>query len=231
MGYRFPPNKLKDTEVVDIERTNENFQAIAEEASSNLNEHNWEDGAFVSATQVKADRDVFENTAAYRLFRESVISERVLDPANDTIGTSGDVEESQAWTTVPGLTKTFTSEGGMVYVIGSCGVFNYVEKAAPRPDRGNHFAIRMDGQVINESIVGGEEPSQEDLNRTEESYLHSFGQRRFSFPVCAEAVVMITPGVHTVEMVIRSDVSTKRSGININCRELDVIYLTTARTM
>ena len=52
MGYRFPPNKLKDTEVVDIERTNENFQAIAEEASSNLNEHNWEDGAFVSATQV-----------------------------------------------------------------------------------------------------------------------------------------------------------------------------------
>ena len=225
MGYRFPPNKLKDTEVVDIERTNENFQAIAEEASSNLNEHNWEDGAFVSATQVKADRDIFANTAAYRLFRESRNSPKTgTNPA-------GDVEESQAWTTVPDLTKTFTSEGGMVYVIGSCGVYNHVENSAPRPDRGNHFAIRVDGQVITESIVGGEEPMQEDLNRTAESHLHSFGQVRFSFPVCVEAIMMLAPGVHTVEMVIRSDVSTKRAGININCRELDVVYLTTARTM
>lgn len=230
MGYRFPPNKLKDTEVVDIERTNENFQAIAEEASSNLNEHNWEDKAFVSATQVKADRDIFANTAAYRLFRESVNTSAVLDPRTGT-NPAGDVEESQAWTTVPDLTKTFTSEGGMVYVIGSCGVYNHVENSAPRPDRGNHFAIRVDGQVINESIVGGEEPMQEDLNRTAESHLHSFGQVRFSFPVCAEAIMMLAPGVHTVEMVIRSDVSTKRSGININCRELDVVYLTTARTM
>ena len=165
MGYRFPPNKLKDTEVVDIERTNENFQAIAEEASSNLNEHNWEDGAFVSATQVKADRDIFANTAAYRLFRESRNSDAVLDPKTGT-NPAGNVEESQAWTTVPDLTKTFTSEGGMVYVIGSCGVYNHVENSAPRPDRGNHFAIRVDGQVITESIVGGEEPMQEDLNRT-----------------------------------------------------------------
>ena len=72
---------------------------------------------------------------------------------------------------------------------------------------------------------------QEDLNRTNTSKLHSFGQRRFSFPVCAEAIMMLSPGVHTVEMVIRSDVSTKRSGINVNCRELDVVYLTTARLM
>lgn len=230
MGYRFPPNRLKDTEVIDIERTNENFQAVTEEASSNLNEHNWEDGAFVSATQVKADRDVFENTAAYRLFRESRNSDAVVDPRTGT-NPAGDVEESQAWTTVPDLTKTFTSEGGMVYVIGSCGVYNHVPNSAPRPDRGNHFAIRIDGQVINESIVGGEEPAQEDLNRTATSKLHSFGQVRFSFPVCAEAIMMLAPGVHTVEMVIRSDVSTKRSGININCRELDVVYLTTARTM
>ena len=230
MGYRFPPNKLKDTEVVDIERTNENFQAIAEEASSNLNEHNWEDGAFVSATQVKADRDIFANTAAYRLFRESRNSDAVLDPKTGT-NPAGNVEESQAWTTVPDLTKTFTSEGGMVYVIGSCGVYNHVENSAPRPDRGNHFAIRVDGQVITESIVGGEEPMQEDLNRTAESHLHSFGQVRFSFPVCVEAIMMLAPGVHTVEMVIRSDVSTKRAGININCRELDVVYLTTARTV
>ena len=231
MGYRFPPNRLKDSEVIDIERANENFQAIVEEASSKLNEHNWEDKAFVSATQVKADRDVFENKAAYRLFRESVTSERVLDPMSGTIGSSGDVEESQAWTTVPDLTKTFTSQGGMVYIIGSCGVFNFVANSAPRPDRGNHFAIRIDGQVVTESIVGGEEPMQEDLNRTNTSKLHSFGQRRFSFPVCAEAIMMLSPGVHTVEMVIRSDVSTKRSGINVNCRELDVVYLTTARLM
>ena len=230
MGYRFPPNRLKDTEVIDIERANENFQAIVEEASSNLNEHNWEDKAFVSATQVKADRDIFANTAAYRLFRESVSSDAVLDPKTAT-NPAGDVEESQAWTTVPDLTKTFTSEGGMVYVIGSCGVYNHTEKNAPRPDRGNHFAIRVDGQVITESIVGGEEPMQEDLNRTAESHLHSFGQVRYSFPVCAEAIMMLAPGVHTIEMVIRSDVSTKRSGININCRELDVVYLTTARLM
>ena len=190
MGYRFPPNRLKDTEVIDIERANENFQAIVEEASSKLNEHNWEDKAFVSATQVKADRDIFANTAAYRLFRESVSSDAVLDPKTAT-NPAGDVEESQAWTTVPDLTKTFTSE----------------------------------------SIVGGEEPMQEDLNRTAESHLHSFGQVRYSFPVCAEAIMMLAPGVHTVEMVIRSDVSTKRSGININCRELDVVYLTTARLM
>lgn len=230
MGYRFPPNRLKDTEVIDIERTNENFQAVTEEASSNLNEHNWEDGAFVSATQVKADRDVFENTAAYRLFRQSQSSERVLDPKSG-VYSAAEIEESQAWTTVPQLKKTFTSQGGMVYIIGSCGVHNHVDESAPRPDRGNHFAIRVDGQVITESIVGGEEPSQEDLNRTATSKLHSFGQVRFSFPVCAEAIMMLAPGVHTVEMVIRSDVSTKRAGISVNCRELDVVYLTTARTM
>ena len=193
MGYRFPPNRLKDTEVIDIERANENFQAIVEEASSNLNEHNWEDEAFVSATQVKADRDIFANTAAYRLFRESVSSDAVLDPQSGLFS-GGDVEESQAWATVPDLTKTFTSVGGMVYVIGSCGVFNHVDQAAP-------------------------------------SKLHSFGQVRFSFPVCTEAIMMLAPGVHTVEMVIRSDVSTKRAGINVNCRELDVVYLTTARLM
>ena len=230
MGYRFPPNRLKDSEVIDIERANENFQAIVEEASSKLNEHNWEDKAFVSATQVKADRDIFANTAAYRLFRESVSSDAVLDPQSGLFS-GGDVEESQAWATVPDLTKTFTSQGGMVYVIGSCGVFNHVDNSAPRPDRGSHFAIRVDGQVITESIVGGEEPMQEDLNRTATSKLHSFGQVRFSFPVCSEAIMMLAPGVHTIEMVIRSDVSTKRSGININCRELDVVYLTTARLM
>ena len=229
MGYRYPKNRLRDTEVIDVERVNENFQAIAEEASSQLNEHNWSTAAF----GVDERTTLFADAAAYKLHRvsrgDSIGDDAVRTPADSASwpNSNGNMKESREWALVSDLTQTINSEGGLLYVIGSCSLYNDMSDTANRPTRGSHFAIRIDGQVIPESILGGTEIAQEDMNRASEPERHAFGMRRAAFPVCVELVYPISRGIHTIEMVMMTDATSQRAKIQINCRELDVIEMLT----
>ena len=225
MGYRYPKHRLRDTEVIDVERLNENFQAITEEASSQLNEHNWSASAFGDTERTS----LFADAAAYKLHRATGNHAAVETPYEPSSwpNVDGNMTESREWALVPDMTQTISSEGGLVYVIGSCSLYNDTTSSSKRPTRGAHFAIRIDGQVIPESIVGGTEFMQEDLNRSHYAERHAFGMRRTGWPVCVELVYPIARGRHTIEMVMMGDATSQRDKICIFCRELDVIEMLT----
>jgi hypothetical protein len=198
MSWKFPKYPIKETQVVDLEDMNENFYSFAEEIGGRLNEHNWQEGAISSNTQVAKD-------AAFVWHQ---------DGDSPTIGTflahpnTGDqlITARPTWTKIEDCSVTFTSPDCLLWIHGTVQL-NQVPATAINgvPSvTGNvwndeyfqliQFAIMIDGYVIPETIVGGTELDNDEV----------CGIKQPMFPTGTSLVLPVAAGQHTITLVTRA---------------------------
>tara|TARA_R110002110_G_scaffold1039_1_gene4086 strand:+ start:18103 stop:18840 length:738 start_codon:yes stop_codon:yes gene_type:complete len=217
MAWRFPKHRVSDDSVIEIDGINENFRGVVEEGSGELNEHNWKVSSWPDRLT-----DLSDGVAVRYKSRQVGI-----DPASGSGSASTFVaQDNPTWQLIDQLTETITSTGGDFWILASFQV------RAPwyQPDIlaigtggyfsafGLQFALRVDGKVLTDSIIGSGDLSN-DLFVSESLVTSPPGGSILSFnspgvtatyaSVSTEAITTLAPGAHTVEVVAMSPNKSK----------------------
>lgn len=213
MAWRFPKHRISNNSVIEIDDINENFRAVVEEGSGELNEHNWKGGSWPDRLTDLSDG------VAVRYEAKQVN----INPASPSTSPSTFVaQDSPVWQTIEQLTQTITSTGGDFWVLASFQVrapWYQPSLTAIGLNTGTYsafglqFAIRINGQILTDSIVGSADLSN-DLFVSQSLVTSPPGASVLSFnspgvtatyaSVSTEAVTTLAPGSHTVEIVAMS---------------------------
>jgi len=197
MAQFFPKYNPKTNDVMDKEMYNENFRGVVEEVGGRLNENNWKTGAISSVNDCSADY-VIRTKHSYKTVNWTTLNSFGQPAANPTGAFK--VNQLMEWQVIEDLTTSFTSRGLLLWVMsslqydgaellngGSADYYSYLEF-------GIQFAIRVNGRVVEESIVGGLERSNDVKG---EGYCCDIA------PVVLDALVPVPPGLVTVDIVAR----------------------------
>lgn len=222
MAQIFPKYNPKTGEVMDTDVYNENFRTVVEEVGGRLNEHNWKAGAISDIDDCSADY-VLRTGHSYETVNWTTLNSFGQPAANPT--NAFKVNQLMEWQSINDLSTTFISKGLMLWIMaslqydgaellsgGSNNYYSYLEF-------GIQFAIRVNGVVVEESIVGGLERSNDVKG---EGYCCDIA------PVVIDAVVFVPPGSVSIDIVARmpknSDFKTSDSYyFEVFNRELIVI--------
>ena len=215
MSTRFPPHRPVATQVIDADDFNENFEAFIEEIGGNLDEHNFTANGFSVANM--AD-DVFMRVT--RVAQDvDWTGARVVPPVFSPA-------ESGAWQAVDNMATTFTSRGGIIWAMAS---FQYVTAAGAANDRGALFAMRINGQIVPETVIGSSEVGN-DRNGTLSSaglLTGTSGTQRGGQALALDVQLPLPPGVFTIELVMSSVTPNDPPYLkSVLSRELIVIEMT-----
>tara|TARA_R100001443_G_scaffold13374_2_gene23321 strand:+ start:14691 stop:15440 length:750 start_codon:yes stop_codon:yes gene_type:complete len=211
MAWRFPKHRVSNNSVIEIDDINENFRAVVEEGSGELNEHNWKAASWSNRLTDLSD-GVGVRVANF---------ETIVDPTDNPLAggsTSLRIENEPNWQRL-GPLRTVTTTGADFWVLASFAArlpwyratftdgtnLNTTEAAY-----GAMFALRVDGNVLTQSIVGSGD-IQNDQMETQQ-YLPSpqgIGLLCFNSPaitsthaaIVVEATIELAPGQHTIELV------------------------------
>jgi len=221
MSWRYKLYNIEPEQVVTIDPINDNFQPYVEELGGALNAHNFHDEAFSRAQ-----------------FKDSV--GHILHPsqANDVAtGLTGydnpsgakwvTIRGSESWQSFPdtGLALTFTARASKVYLCASFNIHCGTNKAYKLDGDGNRVpaykqlgygylvALRFDGTVLNETIVGSGDAGVDSFQANDFTISDSSnadfeepqgggGTAAARLPLTVDAVLDIVPGRHTVEVVV-----------------------------
>ena len=223
MSWRFKLYDIEPDHVVSIEPINENFQPFVEELSGGLNEHNFSASAFTLAN--------FADDAALRL-HQSIPTMADLGPTAgygnpDAAGWVA-IQAQDGWQAfgADGLRLEFTGRGGPAYLCASfnihCGTNSTAYLSLPKFRQmgfGYLVALRVNGSVLNETILGSGDLSQDDFRSDEFSADANSPDRNSRdpiadkpqgggglagarLPVVVDAVIDMLPGVNLVEVVV-----------------------------
>ena len=258
MAWKYPYHLLKRDYVVDNIAVDENFLSVVEETSGYLNEHNFKTNEVTPLIQRK------DAPAGYsmKLFRSrpsdipspfgknSTSSESIAD-INWVQIPNTDGYETKA---IYGISIKFTSRGGPTWI---CASFNLHMHPLPRPSStedyehsdyadltnpdggfGCNCALELNGNIINESLVGTGDPTSEYYR--EKPYAAAGGGDPVTIKprggggingalnaVVLDAVVNLPPGRHTIRVAIDSiRASNTAIGPYISNREIFALELT-----
>ena len=223
MSWRFKLYDIEPDHVVSIEPINENFQPFVEELSGGLNEHNFSASAFTLAN--------FADDAALRL-HQSIPTMADLGPTAgygnpDAAGWVA-IQAQDGWQAfgADGLRLAFTGRGGPAYLCASfnihCGTNSTAYLSLPKFRQmgfGYLVALRVNGSVLHETILGSGDLSQDDFRSDEFSADANSPDRNSRdpiadkpqgggglagarLPVVVDAVIDMLPGVNLVEVVV-----------------------------
>tara|TARA_R100001082_G_scaffold98004_1_gene66088 strand:- start:15607 stop:16347 length:741 start_codon:yes stop_codon:yes gene_type:complete len=211
MSWRFPKYPVKNTQTVDLEDVNANFLEYAEELGGQLNEHNWKEGAIAATTSLEKD-------AAFAWHQGGAYDARPSHVWPGPTANSQLITARPVWTAISNCTLTFTSPDCLLWLHGSAQLNQgALDSSSGRPSNtgsiwgpagasggstptgGPYFvsvqlAIRLDGYVIPESIIGGTEIDNDDAS----------GVRMPMMPLVTSIVFPVATGSHTVELVART---------------------------
>ena len=223
MSWRFKLYDIEPDHVVSIEPINENFQPFVEELAGGLNEHNFSASAFTLAN--------FADDAALRLHR-SIPTMADLGPAdgygNPTAAGWVSIESQDGWQAFndEGLRLEFTGRGGPAYLCASfnihCGTNTTSYLDFPKFRQmgfGYLVALRVNGSVPHETILGSGDLSQDDFRSDQfsadansasqndrdpiaELPQGGGGLAGARLPIVVDAVIDMLPGVNLVEVVV-----------------------------
>lgn len=259
MAWKYPPNLIKGDYVVDSIAINENFLSVVEETSGYLNEHN-----FMLAKDFFLERPALAPGYSMKLYRSygSAGSDANTIPAGATLPTGWvKVATTPGFQTFsdPGLTLSFTSRGGPTWVCGSFNLHNTslgdgrLGRAssfasvgvagvpvndgtiiAIRKGMGFNCAIALDGSILNESLVGSGDATNdfyvdEDNTSTKVFPKGGGGIQGAANAIVVDAIVDLEPGPHTIRIAIENILSSNGRTPNkaaISSREIFALELT-----
>lgn len=202
MAQQFPKHCPKTGDVMSKEVYNENFRPLVEEMAGHLNEHNWKKDAITSRVDC-APGYVLRAKHSYKEVNWTTLNDFGQPEAGPT--DAFQVLQKMEWQVIDSMTTTFTTRGMLLWVIGSLqydgaelldgGSADYYAYLA----YGLQFGIRVNGLVVEESIIGGLERAND---VTGEGYTPDIS------PIVVDALVPIPPGIVTVDIVVRMPKNT-----------------------
>jgi hypothetical protein len=208
MAWKFPKRKIESGEPTGVGDINENFAEYSQESGS-INEHNFRSNAISSRTELAA-------TAGFLIKSTS----EECDPgivdgssgANNSASDTLTIGTTLGWYSA--LSTTIHTEDAFLWVLGSVQVMAIGTWAT--------CAISVDGYVLPETISGGV---------TQSNDPNGFGPGASqNIPVVVDAIVPISAGKHTVELVVKfkhdsTYLAVAASFSNVQNRELIVIEM------
>lgn len=246
MSWRFPRYEIRDQDVIDYHAWNENAIPFVEEATGMLNEHNfkygglndlskWADDVGYRLHHVKQEAD----PNSYNTNNPSAgVSDGVRDDDGDGDGASDEegIPDNFIWMISRGgwnriddmiLEITTPAQGAQLWIQFSAQFELWRGSGisiVSDIDWGTMLAIRVDGAVIYESLVGSGEidndPASEAAGVRNAPAL--WGRR---YPVSMDCVADVPPGVHTVEVVFYSESANYDTKHFVSNRELIVLEM------
>jgi hypothetical protein len=201
MAQRFPRHNPKNGEVMDVEVYNESIRPTVEELGGRLNENNWKTGAVSSTEDCSADY-VLRVAQDSKAVNWSNSFDAVGQPSANPTG-AFKVSPVMEWQSIHDMDVSFTSRGLLLWIMASLQ-YDGAEAATSADyysylEFGLQFGIRVNGLVVEESIVGG-------LERSNDVKGEGYGCD--IAPVVIDALVPVPPGVVTVETVVRMPKNT-----------------------
>tara|TARA_R100000655_G_scaffold79444_1_gene118907 strand:+ start:3193 stop:3867 length:675 start_codon:yes stop_codon:yes gene_type:complete len=201
MAQRFPKHNPKNGEVMDVEVYNESIRPTVEELGGRLNENNWKTGAVSSIEDCSADY-VLRVAQDSKAVNWSNSFDAVGQPSANPTG-AFKVSPVMEWQSIHDMDVSFTSRGLLLWIMASLQ-YDGAEAATSADyysylEFGLQFGIRVNGLVVEESIVGG-------LERSNDVKGEGYGCD--IAPVVIDALVPVPPGVVTVETVVRMPKNT-----------------------
>ena len=227
MAWRYPPQYIGPNYAVDNSPINEAFTAVVGEASGALNEHN-----FPSSDDILADnlleRSNLSDDAAMRLHYASSPTSTYPRSYNSKTGWV-EISIADGWQsfTEDGCTLEFLSLGGATWLNASfnvhCG-FNNI--SIVQKGYGYNFALELDGVMLAESMLGTGDSVSEFYNGpngraaklvpTKLAHLNTpqggGGIAAARIPIVVDAVVDLTPGPHTLRLLVMNIRGRMRGG-------------------
>lgn len=179
MSWRFPKHPLLPGQTVTPEALNEGVRPAAEELSGQLNEHNWKVGTIPNEFNCEPD-------CAFVWHSEGTFV--------NTVGAAGAIvlQSTHDWQDLPGLSIQETMPSCLLWVHVSLWAFPTTSGGLlVQPTVA--LAIRIDDQLIQESIIGGG-----DLGNDEEQ----LGSVRI--PLCTSIVLPVGSGEHKITAAFRA---------------------------
>jgi hypothetical protein len=228
MAWKYPPYTMKALAVMATEDFSENCERIIEEVTGELNEHNWQADAFTRADVADAAQFVLSST-----FVEDPLS---CDPSDYSGVLTFVLPTVATWQVIGGTQKILQTHDCILWITGSVqysGLYWSADLKTQYLDAtpGIILAIRVDGVVITESILGSGEPENEAVRIDRSaggvgyaSY-QTYGFGRPAEPLQTEAVVPVATGTHTIELVARPVLGRWRDYMSIRNRDVTIVQL------
>jgi len=187
VSWRFPRFRLRDGNALSTDDTNEAFLESADEMSGRLNEHNWADGAIPTQADVQQD-------AAFVWHQVGVAAD--LFDTGGMVNWFG-VEVNAGWVRLGSMILTIAGPLALYWIHASSMYRRASLASTGRPS--SKWAIRVDGQIVPESVVGG----------LEDDFLphiwNGFGSDVPVAPIETNLMIPISGGQHTIEFCVRLD--------------------------
>mgnify|MGYP003656733066 FL=1 len=177
MAWRYPIYAIKDSYVVDIDPINENFLCFTSEIAGYLNEHNFdsddpsnriprsklkENAAFILHHSFLEKRD--GGIGASSLYYNSYTNAPNDDEWMKIKSVDGwqSFPEKSASPTSDGVRLEFVAKGGTTWLSASFQVWAAAtERIAAQKGFGFLFALRLDGTILPDTILGSGDTGQE----------------------------------------------------------------------
>lgn len=189
MSWRFPRFRLRDGNALSTDDTNDSFLESADEMSGRLNEHNWASGAIPTQADVQQD-------AAF-VWHQVAVAADLFDSAGAGQVNWFEVEVNSGWVRLGGMVLTITGPSALYWLHASSMYRKDLVHATGLPFM--RWAIRVDGQIVPESVVGGLEDDFLPLNWN--GYRPVGGMS----PIETNLLIPATAGQHIIEFCVRLD--------------------------
>lgn len=221
MAWKYPKYDIASGYVIDVDPINDNFLPIVNEQSGALDEHNI--AANVDGVESGVLRRKLALDAAFTLHH----SEKTASPTDYTNKTGwlkiSPSDDWQSWSSTTGTRLEFVSTGTTMWACASfqliCG-FDATAPGASTSDYqkgfGFNIALRLDGVIVYDSLLGSGDSSNEFYRgyNNRGGMLAPSAAKDLAIPQCGggitgarlpitvDAVIDISPGEHTLELVV-----------------------------
>jgi hypothetical protein len=271
MPYVFPKDRIRPNTPMDHEEINGNFQSLIGAATGALNEHNFSSDALDVAPDV-ASVDPFCVWHVVDTYCDPAPNVGVLAETGGTsLGKGRDYltenptlhspRSQGVWEVIGGLTQTIASTGGAFWILSSfqhdgrtkvglesAEVFISVS-GTPGVLRkfwshyGALYAIRVNGQIIHETVTGGvfnnSVVSRGDIEHGKSGHLNvtitctgekvcdTYGIHGDTglFPVSLDFVVDLPAGTHTIDIVMQVIPHPVPGDVSVSNREMVILEM------
>jgi len=199
MSHVFPRHRPKLGEPINADDVNEAFRTTIDTVQGHLGEHNWADGAIASRGDMAAD--VALRAAGTSQAVDWTTFNAANEPASGPVG-AHEASSNMQWETEPQTTVTCNTRGGIVWIMASwqmdagesTSIASYFDRLV-----GCQFAIKLDGYIVEETIIGGMERAND---KRGEALAWDIA------PQVIDCVLPLEPGQHTISLAFRQSRNT-----------------------
>lgn len=193
MSWKYPRSPIKATTVTDVEDINNALKPAAEETFGQLNEHNWASSAQAVANGGTAiPLTAIAEDAVFVYHSASVYS-----AYNDLVAASPNAEDQKFppwsdWTSLGSLALDIVCPQTLFWIHGSCQIDQAVANIASSSMI--RLAIRVDGQILIDSVTGTGETGNDGVS----------GMLWLYHPLSTSFLLPVASGTHKVELVCKT---------------------------